>query len=110
MGRLSLLLGVLMIVAGSSASASAWSPQTTITGFYIDTNASVLYLKTPSNLNPDGCANSSYLAISTSAPFFKELHATIMAAHLSGSQVSLLYSGCLGVYPKISIVAVPNIW
>ena len=104
------LVALVACATCNSAFASGWGIQTTITGFYVDTNAGAVFLKTAGNQNPDGCSSATYLAMSTSATHFKELYATLMAAHLAGSTVSLLYDACFGSYPKISSIAVPNIW
>ncbi len=93
----------------SPAFAFFWGNQTTITGYYVYAHGGA-YIKTPSNQNPDSCQYSAYLALDTSALFFKELYATIIAAHASGSTVTLNYDGCLNGYPKIVSVAVPKVW
>lgn len=104
------LVALAACVTCTPAFAAEWGVQTTITGFYIDTAAGEVFLKTASNQNPTSCTSAAYLALSTSGTHFKELYATLMAAHLSGSTVSLLYNGCAGGYPRITSVAVPNIW
>ena len=103
------LVGLMACATCSPAFAATWGVQTTITGFYIQ--GSNAYLTTAGNQNPNNsCFSAVYLALSTSAPNFKELYATVMAAHLAGSTVSLYYDGCNGNYPNITSIAVPAIW
>jgi hypothetical protein len=91
------------------AQALSWGQQTTVQGFYSDTNANVV-LTTANNQNPDGCASSRYLLISFSASNFNQVYAALMTAQATGSTVTLLYNGCLGGYPLISSIAVPGNW
>jgi hypothetical protein len=105
-----LLVALMACATCSPAFAAGWGVQTTITGFFLDTAAGAAYLKTASNQNIDGCSSASYLAINMSSTGFKELYATLMAAQLAGSTVSLLYNGCYGSYPNITSIAVPNVW
>jgi hypothetical protein len=97
-------------VMSTSALASGWGAQTTITGFFIDPPTGKAGLTTATNQNIDNCQYSSYLFISASHPRFKELYATLVAAQLTGSTVALYYDGCQGNYPIISSIAVPAIW
>jgi hypothetical protein len=91
------------------AHASAWGASVTITGYYVYASGGA-YITTSSNQNPDGCTSAHYLYVDSSQPFFKEMYATIVAARASGETVSPLYDGCVGPYPRLSSLAVPNIW
>lgn len=53
--------------------------------------------------NPDGCPSAAYYALVPSDPNYSALHATLMAAQVSGKDVSLYVSGCAtsNNYPHI---------
>jgi hypothetical protein len=105
-----LLATLVACTTPTLALAAGWGAQTTITGFSIDPPTGMVVLKAATNQNIDNCASSVYLMISGTDPNRKELYATLMAAHLAGSTVSLYYDGCLGNYPQIKSIAVPAIW
>ncbi|MCH2160075.1 MAG: hypothetical protein MK096_15000 [Oleiphilaceae bacterium] len=55
--------------------------------------------------NPGGCPNTDYLHLDQSdTPYSKNMFALILAAYLSGKQVSLALTGCEGGYPRITEV------
>lgn len=103
------LLVTIACIASVPAFGFFWGAQTTITGYYVYANGPS-YITTANNQNPDGCQSSSYFALDTGSPNFKELYATVIAAHVSGSTVTLNYDGCFGQYPRVNSVAVPKVW
>jgi hypothetical protein len=103
------MLAALFMAVSFAAVAGGWGHPVIITGYYVWDSGSA-FITTSSNENPDGCATTHYLYLDTSQPFFRELYATIMAAQASGQTVSLSYSGCVGSYPHVNSVAVPNTW
>lgn len=93
------------------ALADQWGPQVNITGYYIwASSGGVAFITTSNNQNPYGCTNTRYLVLDPSQPNFKYVWATVMAAQATGQTVSLSYTACLGGYPQINAVAVPNTW
>lgn len=108
--RSAALVGIAMLAAAGAASASTWGQQTTITGYYVYDSGGA-YITTANNQNPDSCGGSRYLYIDETSPNFKVIWASVIAAQTTGSTVTLLYNGCGGgSYPRISAVAVPNVW
>lgn len=81
----------------------------TIEGYYI-WDEGVAHLKTGNNQNPDGCQSSQYLSIDAARTNFKYIWAQVVAAQAAGQTVSLFYDGCLGPYPRVRAVSIPNIW
>ena len=105
-----LFFSLISLAASMSCLASAWSTvAVTITGYYVFSTGGA-YITTSGNQNPDNCTNPLYLYLDTTTPNFKELYATVMAARASGETVSLFYDGCVGLYPRVSVVAVPHVW
>lgn len=102
-------LSLSLLLLTSSAFAASWGSPVTITGYYVYSSGSA-YIRTSSSQNPDACSSTNYLYLDTGQPFFKELYATAMLAQTNGSSVSLYYDGCVGSYPRISAIAVPNSW
>lgn len=89
------------------ALAVGWGAQTTISNYYVYATGSA-FIKVSNLQNPDGCTNAGYLVLDTSAPNFKAIWAQVIAAHMGGATVSLYYNGCLGNYPRVDAVAVPD--
>lgn len=103
------LIGVVLVMLAGNALAVGWGVQTHIEGYYV-WDAGAAHIKTSSNQNPDGCQSSQYLTIDTSTTNFKSIWAQVIAAHTSNQTVSLFYDGCLGPYPRVRAVAIPNVW
>lgn len=102
-------VAVVLAMLSTSASAAGWGPPVQIEGYYV-WDAGVAYIKTSTHLNPESCQSTQYLSIDTASPNFKYIWAQVLAAQSAGQTVSLFYDGCLGPYPKIRAVAVPNVW
>lgn len=109
LSRLRTALAISLIALSSAASAGGWGPQTTITNYFIWVHGGA-YISTANNANPDSCATSQMLYVDSSQPFFKEIWAMVMTAYTSGATVSLQYDGCVNGRPRVTAVAVPNIW
>lgn len=90
------------------AAFAGWSQPVTITGYYVWDNG-MAHINTSSNQS-NGCTSAQYLTIDTSLPNFKAIWAQVIAAQASGQTVSLFYDGCIGSYPRIRAISVPNIW
>ena len=106
-----LTAGLALLAASGAAFAGGWGNAVTITGYYVyDTGDA--FITTSSNQNPDGCGSAQYLHIASGTVNFKSIWAQVIAAHSTGSTVSLRYDGCggSGTYPHIIAVAVPNVW
>ena len=102
---------VCLVAAGISyAGSGVWGPPTTINGYYTYSTGTTAYITTSSNQNPDGCANTTYLALDMSAANFKDLYTAVMIAQATGQTVTVRYNGCAGSYPLIDGVAIPHIW
>jgi hypothetical protein len=102
-------IALLVLGWAELAVAGGWGAPVTITGYYVwDTGSS--YITTTSNQNPDGCSSAHYLYLDSNSPNFKQIYATVMVAQVTGQSVSLSYAGCVGPYPYINSVALPNIW
>ncbi len=109
LGKCVLVFTAISSLMGGPALASGWATPTTITGYYVQGGGGAMFT-TAANQNPDGCTTSHWLALDQSALNFKELYATIMTAQATGQTVNLFYLGCLGGYPLINAIAVPNSW
>jgi hypothetical protein len=69
------------------------------------------HIKTSNNLNPGNeCTSGQYLTLDTARTNFKAIWAQVIAAHASGETVSLFYDGCIGPYPRIRAISVPDMW
>lgn len=104
-----LLVGMLFATSPAVVSAFVWGQPVTITGYYVYDSGSA-YFKTSTNQNPDACQSTQYLYLDTATPFFKEIYATLIAARATGETVTVLYDGCVGPYPRIRSIAVPQMW
>jgi len=104
-----LIVATLGALGTAIANAAGWGAQTTITGYYA-TETNNVFFSTANNANPDGCANSQYLVLDTSQTNFRNVYAELMSAVASGSTVALYYNGCIGGYPNIYAIAIPNTW
>ena len=49
-------------------------------------------------LNPDGCSNSTWVALSVLHPYYREIYAMLLTAHTTRGEVRFFLSGCLNVY------------
>jgi len=100
------LMASLLTTAG--AAWAGWSAPVKITGYYVYDNGNA-YLTTTNNQNTAGCADNRYIALDAAASNFKAIWAQVIAAHATGSMVSVLTNGCSGSYPKAMAIAVPNV-
>jgi hypothetical protein len=100
---------VVGLMFSSVAMAGNWGTQTTITGYYVYDDG-YAYIKTTNNENPDNCQYSAYLGLDPNKPNFKAIWAQVIAAQSMGTTVSLRYEGCIGPYPKVMAIAIPNVW
>ena len=104
-----LMLTASAIAWSSLSFADQWGTPVTITGYFVWSNG-VAFITTSSNQNPYTCGSPNYLVLDTSQPNFSYEWATVMAAQATGQTVSLSYTACLGGYPAINAVAVPQTW
>jgi hypothetical protein len=104
-----LLAIALLAVVSTNAFAVGWGQQTQIRGYYI-WDEGVAYIRTDNNQNPDGCTSAQYLSIASTSSNFKYIWSQIVAAHTADQTVSLFYDGCIGPYPKVRAIAIPNVW
>lgn len=103
------LLAMILTMLSAPVLAAGWGTPVQIEGYYI-WDAGVAYIKTSTHLNPESCQSSQYLSIDSASPNFKYIWSQVVAAQASGQTVSLFYDGCLGPYPKIRAIAIPNVW
>jgi len=104
-----LLLSAILCSVSAEAVSAAWGVQTTITGYFVyDVGAA--YVKVDNPENPDGCVSTTYLILDQSAQNFKYIWAQVIAAQATVATVAVRYNGCIGNYPKIDAVAIPNRW
>ena len=61
-------------------------------------------------LNPDACENSSVVALSPQHPYYREIYASILAAHTTVKEVRFFLNGCIAVngvfYPQVRSVVI----
>ncbi len=94
------VLSLAVLPAGVSlASSPAWVEDTTINLIHVQPNGRI-YVKVNSGVPDLGCTSSLYgmLELDTTAQFFKEHYAAVVAAHMAGRTVRIYVSGC-GHYP-----------
>jgi hypothetical protein len=102
-----LMAGALLLPVAAFA---GWSTPVTITGYYVWDNG-MAHINTSSNQNPgNSCSSGQYPTIDTTQSNFKAIWAQVIAAQASGQTVSLFYDGCIGPYPRIRAISVPNVW
>jgi hypothetical protein len=100
---------LLLLVPFSSQAAVFTGVNTTITGYYVYDDAAA-FIRTAAPQDPQGCGSSIYLYLDTTKPNFKAIWAQVIAAHSSGTTVTLLFDGCSGSYPRVRAIAVPESW
>ena len=103
------LIGVVLVMLSAKASAVGWGAPTSIEGYYV-WDAGMAHVKTGNNQNPDGCQSAQYLTLDPTTANFKYIWSQIVAAHTAGQAVSVFYDGCIGPYPRIRAIAIPNVW
>lgn len=109
------VFSALAMLAGYQAAfGGGWaSKESKITGYFMTTDGAAVF-RVADMENPDSCVGPGYLFISQSAPHFKEMYATVMAASATDKTVQVSYSGCSGGgtagYPLVNQIAVPKIW
>ena len=110
--RINLIVVFMVFFSGLSGltQAASWGLQTTIIGYYSDPGTNNIVFTTANNQNPNTCSSSHYLVINSGASNFNQVFAMLVSAQAAGSPVALYYNGCLGPYPLITSIAVPNSW
>jgi len=107
--RFLLLTLILLLCASQSALAGGWGVPTTVVSYYVwgDGNA---HFRVANNQNLDNCTVPQYLTLLKASANFDKMYATLVAAHVSKTPVSLFYNGCTSNYPLIIAIAVGGIW
>lgn len=59
-------------------------------------------------VNPDGCGRTDHLLLRPADPFFKEMYAMLLAAHVAGKPVQIHVNGCDQNFPVVVVTAVLN--
>jgi hypothetical protein len=103
---LALMVAATLAFVTTSANASGWSPQVTISNIQANTNGTFYVITSSMTYNPDSCTNLSWLYLSDTS--YKFVVATLLTAQATGQSISLYYNGCTSNYPNITAVAVPN--
>jgi hypothetical protein len=102
---LSALLAVMCSVGASNAKAGGSGPNGRVTNFTYFRGHIGLLVQQPQMINPDGCPRSDLYILTTDHPFYKEISALILAAHLSDQPLTLSVEGCgQGTFPAIQHV------
>jgi hypothetical protein len=104
-----LVASVLLVLALPSHAVMVFGVNTTITGYYVYDDAAA-FIRTAVPQDPQGCGSSVYLYLDTTKANFKAIWAQVIAAHTSGTTVTVLLDGCSGTYPRVRAIAVPESW
>lgn len=63
-----------------------------------------LLVKHPNMINPDACERSDWYMLSKDHPYYKEMVALIMSAHLVGQPLAFGIQGCAQSLPTVQHV------
>lgn len=100
---------VLLVLSFTSQAVTVFGVNTTITGYYVFDDAAA-FIRTAAPQDPQGCGSSVYLYLDTTKANFKAIWAQVIAAHSSGTTVTVLFDGCSGTYPRVRAIAIPASW
>lgn len=85
----------LSLFSVGKVSAVTWGNQVTITGDLLyESEASMVFIETSGNQNPDGCGNDRYIIIDTSQSNFDKVYDIVMRSYEGSLNVSIQYDSC----------------
>jgi len=113
---ITLVTGALLSLAAMSASAGQWSDRTILSEVILGGDKTVLIQQHSGDwINPDACTRADAIMLlppetQGGLEGYKEMYATLLAAHLMGREVRIFIEGCTSVgaqtYPVFSQLTV----
>ena len=104
MKRISFIFTALMILKAHPVYAAGNSNVEAISRFHYFKGHIGLLVKQASMVNPDSCERNDWYMLPKDHPYYKEMVALIMAAHLSGQPLLFGLEGCAQNMPTIAHV------
>ncbi len=115
-GSATAVVVAVVVMSVPRAFAGDWSGRTLLSQLTVRTDKTVIVRKeTGAWLNPDVCLRDNVIVLLPpeavgGAPAYKEVYATLLAAHLTGREVNFFIEGCTAIgsntFPIFSQVAV----